>query len=114
MRSTTLSSSFLLEVASLRRPEVVVEDDDVGLVGVDQELELVDLSRADVCRDVNLMPLLQHLGDHVQIGRLGQAAQLIERIVGRRVGVRQDDTDQDGTFLTSEPLDSFCVDQGGN
>ncbi len=103
-----------LEVARLGRPQVIVEDHDVCLVGVDQQLELVHLSGADVRRDVNLMPLLQHLGDHIELGRLGQAAQLFERIVGRRVGVRKDDTDQDGTFLTSEPLDSFCVDQGGN
>ena len=74
---------LLLEVAHLSRPQVVVERDDVGLVGIDHQLELVDLSRADVRRDINLMPLLQHLADDLQIGRLGQSSQLVQRIIGR-------------------------------
>ena len=113
MRSMTLTSSCLLEVARLGRAQVVVEDDDVGLVGLDELLELVDLARADVGGDVDLLPLLQHLADHVQAGRLGQAADLVQRIVGRRVGAGQDDPDQNGTFLSPETLDAFCFDQGG-
>ena len=41
--------------------EVVVEDDHVGLVGLDELLELLDLARADVGGDVDLLPLLQQL-----------------------------------------------------
>ena len=108
-----LDLELLLEVSRLCRPQVVVENDDVGLVGLDQELELVDLARADVRRDIDLMPLLQHLGNDVQIGRLGQPAELVQRIVGRRVGVGQNDTDENGTFLPPETLDAFCFDQGG-
>ena len=108
-----LHLELLLEVARLRRPQVVVKNNDVRLVGINQQLQLLDLSRADISRDIDLMPLLQHLADYVQIGRLGQSSQLFERIIGRRVGVRQDHTDQDGTFLTSETLDAFYVDQGG-
>ena len=59
------------------------------------------------------MPLLQHLANHLQIGRLGQAAELVQRIVGRRVGAGENDPDQNGTFLTPETLDAFCFDQGG-
>jgi hypothetical protein len=59
------------------------------------------------------MPLLQHLANHRQIGRLGQSAELVQRIVGRRVGARQNDTDENGTFLSPETLDAFCFDQGG-
>ena len=88
-----LDLELFLEVARLCRPQVIVKNDDVGLVGIDKQLELVDLARADVRRDINLMPLLQHLADHLQIGRLGQTAQLVQRIVGRRVGAGQDDTD---------------------
>ncbi len=105
---------LFLEVARLRRPEVIVKDNDVGLVRIDQQLELVDLSRADVRRDINLMPLLQHLADNLEIGRLGQSSQLIQRIVGCCVGAGQDNTDENGTFLTSETLDAFCIDQGGS
>jgi hypothetical protein len=101
-----------LEVARLRRAQVVIKNDDVRLVGLNKELELVDFSRADVGRDINLMPLLQHLADDVQIGRLGQTAKLFERIIGRLVGAGQDDTDQNGTFLSSKTLDTFCFDQG--
>ena len=74
MRSTTFDLELPLEVAGLRRTQVVVEDDDIGLVGLDEPLELADLARADIGRDINLLPLLQHGTDDVQSGRLGQTA----------------------------------------
>ena len=81
VRSMTLTSSGRLEVSRLRGAQVVVEDDDVGLVGLDQLLQLLDLARADVGGDVDLLPLLEHAADHVQAGRLGQAANLVQGIV---------------------------------
>ena len=62
-----------LEVARLGGAQVVVEDDDVGLVSLDQLLQLLDLARADVGGDVDLLPLLEHGAGHVKAGRLGQA-----------------------------------------
>ena len=49
-----LDLELLLEVARLGRAQVVVEDDDVGLLGLDDRLELLDLARADVGGDVDL------------------------------------------------------------
>jgi hypothetical protein len=72
-----------LEVARLGGPEVVVEDDDVGLLGLGDRLELLDLPRADVGGDVDLVTLLQHTADHTQAGRLHQSPELIQGIVGR-------------------------------
>ena len=113
VRSTTLTSSCSFEIARLCRAQVVIENDDVGFVGLDEQFKLVDLARADVGRDINLMPLLQHLAHHVQVGSLRQTTKLVQRIVGRKVGAGQDDADQNGTFFSTEPLDTFCFDQGG-
>ena len=73
-----LDAELLLEVPRLRRAQVVVEDDEVGLVGLDQLLELLDLARADVGGDVDVLPLLQHAADHDETGRLGQTADLVQ------------------------------------
>ena len=77
-----LDAQELLQVPRLGRAEVVVEDDEVGLVGLDQLLELLDLARADVGGDVDLLPLLEHAADHDQPGRLGQAPDLVQGVVG--------------------------------
>ena len=81
MRSITLTPSSFSRLRVWAGPEVVVEDDDVGLVGLDELLELLDLARADVGGDIDLLPLLQHPADHDDAGRLGQAPDLVQRIV---------------------------------
>ena len=113
VRSTTFTSSCFSRLRVCAGPRSLSKTTTSASWASTSSLSSLDLARADVRRDINLMPLLQHLADHVQIGRLGQSAQLIERIVGCRVGAGQNDTDQNGTFLTSETLDAFCVDQGG-
>ena len=113
VRSITLTPELLLEVPRLRRAQVVVEDDEVGLVRLDQLLELLDLARADIGGDVDLLPLLQHAADDDQAGRLGQPADLVQRVVGRDIAVGQDNPDQDGSFLTSERSVRFVFDQRG-
>ena len=82
-----LDAQELLQVPGLRGAEVVVEDDEVGLVRLDQLLELLDLARADVGGDVDLLPLLEHAADHDQTGRLGQAPDLVQGVVGRDLAV---------------------------
>ena len=67
-----LDLELSLEVAGLGRTEVVVEDDDVRLLGLDQRFQLLDLARADVGRDVDLLPFLQHGADDHQAGGLRQ------------------------------------------
>ena len=103
-----LDPELLLEVARLGGAQVVVEDDDVGLLGLDERLELLDLARADVGRDVDLLPLLQQAADHLQAGRLGQSPELLQGIVRRRlVAVQgQDHPDQNGSF--SDAPDARC------
>ena len=108
-----LDAELLLEVAGLGGTQVVVEEDDVGLLGLDRRLELLDLARADVGRDVDLLPLLQHAADNEQAGCLGQAPELVQGIVGRHVTMGKDNPDQNGSFLTPGTLDAICINQGG-
>ena len=69
-------------------------------MGLDQLLELLDLARADVGGDVDLLPLLEHAADHDQAGRLGQAPDLVQGVVGVVVAVGQEDPDQDRLLAT--------------
>ena len=113
MRSMTLTPSGLLQVARLGGTEVVVEDDHVGLVGLDQRLEFLDLARADVGGDVDLVPLLEHATDHVKPGGLGQAPDLVQGVVGIEVAVGQEDTDQDDPLTAISRPGALQFGQGG-
>ena len=106
-----LDPEELLQVPRLRRAEVVVEDDEVGLVRPDQLLELVHLARADIGGDVDLMPLLEHPADHDQAGRLDQPAELLQRVVGRVFDGVQEDLDQDRLLAAVRPLGALDFDQ---
>ena len=81
-----LDLELLLEVAHLGGRQVVVEDDHVGVGGLDELLELLDLALADVGREIDVLALLEHAADHDQAGRLGQAAE--SRPGGRRASRR--------------------------
>ena len=95
-----LALGDLLDVADLRRGEVVLEDDGLGPVGLDHLGELLDLALAEERLDRRLHPLLHELVDHHGPGGLGQAAQFVERVVRvhRRVGKQR--RGEDGLFLT--------------
>jgi len=110
-----LDLEVLLEVARLGGAQVVVEDDHVGLLGLDERLELLDLARADVRRDVDLVPLLQQAADHVQAGRLGQSPEFLQGVVRRGLVGRQgqDHPHQDGLLPTPRTLDAVDFNQGG-
>ena len=64
VRSITLTPRWPFQVPRLGGAQVVVEDDEVGLVRLDQLLQLLDLARADVGGDIDLLPLLEHAADH--------------------------------------------------
>ncbi len=96
-----------LEVSRLGRPQVVVEDDDVGLVSLHQLLELLDLARADIRGDVDLLSFLQHGGDDLKAGRLCQPANLVQGVILGRVVIGEDNPDKNGTFSTSQTLGAF-------
>jgi hypothetical protein len=101
------------EVARLSGPKIVIEKYDIGLMGLDRVFELLDLSRSDIGRNIDLMPLLEHAGDNQQTGCLGQPPELVQGIVGCHVAMGKNDPDQNCSFLLPGPLDAICINQGG-
>ena len=108
-----LDSQVLFQVARLRGTEVVVEEDDVPLVRLDRVFQLLDLAGADVSRDVDLMPLLQHGANDDQTSGLGQPPKLVQGIIGRPVTMGKNNPYQNCSFLTPQTLDAICINQGG-
>jgi hypothetical protein len=81
----------------------------------DEPLELLDLARADVGGDVDLVPPLEQAAHHVQAGRLGQPPELLQGIILRRL-VRpqgEDHPDQDGLLVAPRTLVAIEFNQGG-
>src|SRR5439155_8666980 len=79
----------LFQVAHLGRRQVVVEDDHVGVGGLDLLLQLGELALADVGGGDDLEPFLQQAADDGGAGGGGQAAQLVERVFADPGPVRQ-------------------------
>ena len=72
----------VLERALLRRLELVVDDQDLGvgvLVGL---LQLLELALADVRPRIGVRALLHELGDRLDAGRARELAQLAELLLG--------------------------------
>ena len=68
----------LVELAQLRRRQLVVEDDEVG-VGFGRSLrQHLDLAAAEECRRIGLGPILQHAQDDARARGLGETTQLFE------------------------------------
>ena len=74
VRSMTLRSTRLLDVAQLRRRQLVVEDDDVDVGLVAGGRERLDLAAAEKRRRIGLRPLLQHAQHDVRAGRPARPA----------------------------------------
>ena len=72
----------LLQLAQLRRRQLVVEDDDVDVGFGRRAREQLDFAAAEKCRGVRLGTLLQHAQHHVCAGGVGQPGQLFERMLG--------------------------------
>ena len=77
-------AQHLLQLALLARRELVVEDDDVGAQLRHQQLQLVQLARADQRRRVGRVQPLGQPPDHDQVSRLGQQGELVQRILQRQ------------------------------
>ncbi len=75
-----LQADRLLEIASLGRGEIVVEDDDVGFGGRGEALQLFDLATAEIGGHVGGFPALGQYTDHMGPGRDGQAFQFVQRV----------------------------------
>ena len=89
LRSSTLTFGGLFQVADLAGRQVVVEDDHVGIGGLDLLEQFVHLALADVaCRASICCALLGELADDDGPGGRGQAAQLFERIRRRETAGR--------------------------
>ncbi len=82
MRSTTLRCEPLLQLAQLRRRELVVEDDDVDVGFVGGAREQLDFAAAEKRRRVGLGSLLQHAEHDARAGGVGESGQLFERMFG--------------------------------
>ena len=78
VRSTTRSVEPLLQLAQLRRRQLVVEDDDVDLGFGGGAREQVDLAAAEKRRRIGLGALLQHAQHDTRAGGVGQSCQFFE------------------------------------
>jgi hypothetical protein len=99
----------LLEVALLRRRELVVEHDRVGPEVASQVAELADLALPEVRRGVGGVALLHDAGDDLAAGGLQQRLELVER--GGDVGVgpaRQLHADDDGDLDLPDDVDALA------
>ena len=75
-----LAIEALVQLAQLRRRQLVVEDDEIG-VGFRRGLrQHVDLAAAEEGRRIRPGTILQHPQDDAGAGRLREAAQLFERM----------------------------------
>ena len=84
-----LGLDFAFEVADLGRGEIVVEDDDVGIVVFDEHRHFGDLAAPEVGGLVGPFASLRHLRDHLRAGRLSEAAELVEWVLRIERGIEQ-------------------------
>ena len=87
------------EVAYLRRSEIVVSDDHVGVVVFTALLELLDLSTTEVGARVRALAALPHTVNDARVSGARQLGEFVEhgevQVIRRRRGA---DTDQDRTL----------------
>ena len=68
----------LVQLAQLRRRQLVVEDDQVGVGFGRRVRQHLDLAAAEKRRRIGLGPILQHAQDHARAGGFGETAELFE------------------------------------
>ena len=91
-----LSLEPLLELPQLRGAQLVVEDDEVHAGFVARRRKRRHLAGADERRGIRLGPLLLHSQDDTRAGRVGEAGELIERMIGIDAGRRHHETNEGG------------------
>ena len=89
----------LLQLAQLRRRQLVVEDDDVDVGFGRGAREQIDFAAAEKRRGVGLGPLLQHAQHDLRAGGVGEAGQLFERMFGVDAARRAGDETDEGRAL---------------
>jgi hypothetical protein len=103
-----LAADLALEVALLRRRELLVEHDGVGALGLAHEPKVLDLAPADQERRRGpdaLDDLLRHDGAARRVHELGQFGQVV--VHGPLVGVAELHADDDGPLARL----LLCLDQ---
>src|SRR5262249_52763122 len=88
------------QVANLAWRQVVVEDDDIDIGGLDLLLEFFQLALADVGGGVDAVTALRQAADDVGPGGGRQAAEFFQRVAADPGPLRQRDADEESTFLT--------------
>ncbi len=92
-----LDSHRLLQVASLARTQVVVEDHHVRLVRGHQPHEFLDLATPQKCGGVGRLAALRHPAHHPRAGRRGQPLEFLQGILLKSL-VGKNDSDQHRGF----------------
>ena len=86
VRSRTAMPGFLLEVAQLRRAQLVVDDDEIDVQLGARLRQHPDLAAAQVERGVGRGPLLDETQHDIRAGGAGQTVELFEAVLGGRTG----------------------------
>ena len=88
----------LFQVAALGRCQVVVENDQLGLMSLDQVDQFFDLATAQAGGRMRPGTDLDQLVDHLHAGRCCQAADLLQRLFAVASLVPVQNADQDAAF----------------
>ena len=89
-----------LDIAQLRRRQLVVEDHHVDVGFVAGERDQIELAAAEKRRRVGPRALLRHAQHDVGAGGVGQAGQLLERLFGNMTALGPGDKAHERSALT--------------
>ena len=97
----------VFEIFSLRRRELIVENQDGGFALLGEEFELFEFAGADVGGGVGAVDGLRQFTDDGGAGGIGEAGEFGEVLSNEMAGVAafERDADQDGFFLWSRERD---------
>jgi hypothetical protein len=108
------AADCVLEILSLRRRQLVVEDGDCRLRPTNELGELVDLAGSEVGGRVRPIELLRQLADDGSAGSVSEEGQLAE-VLARGVAIGrplQRRADEDDALLRSLERDQIFSDEG--
>ena len=101
------------QVANLRRRQIVVEDDHVGVRGLDLRLEFCDFALADVAGRIDFQTPLAEAADDDGAGGGRQAAQFFERVIANPGAVRHVHADEKGFFEMDGQFVAMVIESHG-
>ena len=91
----------VFQIALLRRRQILINNDQVGVMLLQPGANIIDLTAANQSRRRDAAHLLGILVHHQRAGSLGEPLKLFQTIIDRQLVVarRQTDADQNGPFL---------------